>query len=138
MMPPPRGNPFDTVIFFIKSKMTTSALTQLRPVLAVNQMLVTLQNGMGNTEVLLAGPNAIVSRTPQNTGAELQSRLPAGQRPRTRGSAPSRKSALIQWVKPSLRRLATCLPIQPAAQGSPASPVIWTGRELGTDRRFLW
>ena len=57
-----KGTAFDAVFFLIKSKMTAAALTQLRPVLAGNPALVTLQNGMGNTEVLLAVPNAIVIR----------------------------------------------------------------------------
>jgi 2-dehydropantoate 2-reductase len=57
------GNePFDAVLFLIKSKMTADALTQLRPALAGNPMLVTLQNGMGNAEVLLSTPDATVVR----------------------------------------------------------------------------
>jgi 2-dehydropantoate 2-reductase len=53
---------FDAVIFLIKSKMTAAALAQLRPVLAGNPALVTLQNGMGNAEVLLSVPDAVVIR----------------------------------------------------------------------------
>lgn len=56
------GAAFDAVFFLIKSKMTATALSQLRPVLAGNPMLVTLQNGMGNAEVLLSDPKAIVIR----------------------------------------------------------------------------
>ncbi len=57
-----KGTTFDAVIFLIKSKMTAAALARLRPVLDGNPMLVTLQNGMGNAEVLLSVPNAIVVR----------------------------------------------------------------------------
>lgn len=57
-----KGIAFDAVIFLIKSKMTVAALAQLRPVLDDNPLLVTLQNGMGNAEVLLSVPNAIVVR----------------------------------------------------------------------------
>ena len=56
------GARFDTVIFLIKSKMTAAALAQLKPVLAGKPVLVTLQNGMGNAEVLLSAPDAIVVR----------------------------------------------------------------------------
>lgn len=57
-----KGVAFDTAIFLIKSKMTAAALAQLRPVLAGNPVLVTLQNGMGNAEVLLSVPEATVIR----------------------------------------------------------------------------
>lgn len=57
-----KGAAFDAVIFLIKSKMTADALAQLRPMLAGNPMLVTLQNGMGNVEVLLSDPRACVIR----------------------------------------------------------------------------
>jgi 2-dehydropantoate 2-reductase len=57
-----KGTVFDAVIFLIKSKMTAAALAQLRPVLAGNPALVTLQNGMGNAEVLLSVPHAVVIR----------------------------------------------------------------------------
>jgi 2-dehydropantoate 2-reductase len=57
-----KGAAFDAVIFLIKSKMTGDALGQLRPMLAGNPMLVTLQNGMGNAEVLLSDPRACVIR----------------------------------------------------------------------------
>jgi 2-dehydropantoate 2-reductase len=53
---------FDAVIFLTKSKVTGGALAQLRTVLAGNPVLVTLQNGMGNAEVLLGVPDAIVVR----------------------------------------------------------------------------
>ena len=57
-----RGKNFDAIFFLIKSKATAAVLAQLRPVLAGNPVLVTVQNGMGNAEVLLDVPNAIVAR----------------------------------------------------------------------------
>ena len=57
-----KGTAFDAVIFLIKSKMTAAALAQLRPVLDGSPLLVTLQNGMGNAEVLFSVPTAIVVR----------------------------------------------------------------------------
>jgi len=56
------GVTFDAVVFLIKSKITADALAQLRPRLAGNPILVTLQNGMGNAEVLLSVPDAVVAR----------------------------------------------------------------------------
>ncbi len=57
-----KGANFDAVIFLVKSKLTAQALAQLRPMLAGNPVLVTLQNGMGNAEVLLGVPDAVVVR----------------------------------------------------------------------------
>jgi 2-dehydropantoate 2-reductase len=57
-----RDTRFDAVIFLIKSKMTAAALSQLQPVLAGNPPLVTLQNGIGNAEVLLSASEAVVIR----------------------------------------------------------------------------
>lgn len=57
-----KGTRFDAAIFVIKSKMTAAALSELQPVLAGNPSLVTLQNGMGNAEVLLSVREAIVIR----------------------------------------------------------------------------
>lgn len=57
-----KGTAFDAIIFLIKSKITPAAVAQLRPVIAGNPKLVTLQNGMGNAEVLLSVQNAIVIR----------------------------------------------------------------------------
>jgi 2-dehydropantoate 2-reductase len=57
-----KGTAFDAIIFLIKSKATAGALEQLQPALAGNPPLVTLQNGMGNAEVLLSLPKAIVIR----------------------------------------------------------------------------
>jgi 2-dehydropantoate 2-reductase len=57
-----KGTAFDAVMLLIKSKMTAAALAQLRPALAGNPALVTLQNGMGNAEMLLSEPGAVVIR----------------------------------------------------------------------------
>lgn len=57
-----RGKSFDAIFFLIKSKATAAVLAQLRPVLSGRPVLVTLQNGMGNAEALLAMPDAIVAR----------------------------------------------------------------------------
>jgi len=56
------GKTFDAVIFLIKSKMTAAALSQLKPVLSGNPLLATLQNGIGNAEVLLSDLDATVVR----------------------------------------------------------------------------
>src|SRR5262249_42719039 len=52
----------DAVIFLVKSRMTGAVMAKLREVLAGNPVLVTLQNGMGNAEVLLSTPQATVLR----------------------------------------------------------------------------
>ena len=57
-----KGTAFAAVIFLLKSKFTAAALAQLRPVLAGDPLLVTLQNGMGNAEVLLGVTHAVVVR----------------------------------------------------------------------------
>jgi 2-dehydropantoate 2-reductase len=57
-----KGASFDAIIFLIKSKATAGALAQLRALLAGNPLLVTLQNGMGNAELLLGVPGASVAR----------------------------------------------------------------------------
>lgn len=57
-----KGVAFDAVIFLVKSKLTAAVAAQLLPVLGGNPMLVTLQNGMGNAEALLAVPKALVAR----------------------------------------------------------------------------
>ncbi len=54
--------PFDAVIFLTKSKFTPAALAALQPVLRGSEILVTLQNGMGNAEVLLGAPQPVVVR----------------------------------------------------------------------------
>lgn len=57
-----KGAAFDAVIFLTKSKTTAAALAQLQPLLAGHPILVTLQNGMGNAEVLLGVPELTVVR----------------------------------------------------------------------------
>jgi 2-dehydropantoate 2-reductase len=57
-----KGASFDAVIFLIKSKATGEALAQLRAHIAGGPLLVTLQNGMGNAELLLGVPGATVVR----------------------------------------------------------------------------
>ena len=57
-----KGLAFDAVIFLVKSKLTAAALDRVHPLLTGNPVLVTLQNGMGNAEVLLGVPAAIVVR----------------------------------------------------------------------------
>lgn len=56
------GAPVDAVIFLTKSKVTQTALRALQPHLRGEEILVTLQNGMGNAEVLLAAPQPVVAR----------------------------------------------------------------------------
>lgn len=56
------AEPFDAVLFLIKSSATAQALAQLRAVLDARPLLVTLQNGMGNAEVLLGIAGAPVAR----------------------------------------------------------------------------
>ena len=86
-----KGTPFDAVIFLIKSKMTAAAFAQLRPVLAGNPILVTLQNGMGNAEVLLSMPDAIVIRgVTMNAGRYVE---PGASRVADRGQDLARSCA---------------------------------------------
>ncbi len=56
------GRRFDAVVFLIKSSATQRALEDLRPVLGTRPLLVTLQNGMGNAEALLAVSDVPVAR----------------------------------------------------------------------------
>ncbi|HEY0822411.1 MAG TPA: 2-dehydropantoate 2-reductase [Ramlibacter sp.] len=49
-----RGRRFDAIVFLTKSKATASVVDALSPLLAHRPLLVTLQNGMGNSEVLAA------------------------------------------------------------------------------------
>jgi len=53
--------PFDAIVFLVKSGATAAVLHDLRPHLASRPLLVTLQNGMGNAE-LLAATGAPVAR----------------------------------------------------------------------------
>ena len=56
------GRRFDAVLFLIKSSATVRALDQLRPALGGQPLLVTLQNGMGNSEALLGIGDVPVAR----------------------------------------------------------------------------
>jgi 2-dehydropantoate 2-reductase len=56
------GRSFDAIFFLIKSKATPVALAALAPALHGGPVLVTLQNGMGNSEVLLAATSSPVAR----------------------------------------------------------------------------
>ncbi len=59
------GCRFDAIVFLVKSGATAAALRTLVPVLAesgARPLLVTLQNGMGNAEALLAVPGHPVAR----------------------------------------------------------------------------
>ena len=53
---------FDAVIFLVKSKATAAALEALCPVLGARPLLLTLQNGMGNAELMLGLSGACVAR----------------------------------------------------------------------------
>ena len=53
---------FDAVLFFTKSSATAAALAQVGAALAGRPLLVTLQNGMGNSEALLAIAGVPVAR----------------------------------------------------------------------------
>jgi 2-dehydropantoate 2-reductase len=50
---------FDAIVFLTKSKATAGVLQALQPLLAHRPLLVTLQNGMGNAEVLTASGLAV-------------------------------------------------------------------------------
>jgi len=56
------GQRFDAVLFLTKSKATAQAVAQLGPALDQRPLLVTLQNGMGNSDVLLGVPGCVVAR----------------------------------------------------------------------------
>ncbi|SAI67825.1 ketopantoate reductase [Bordetella ansorpii] len=57
------GDNFDAMLFLVKSGRTADALAVLRPLLARNRpLLVTLQNGMGNSEILETGSDCKVAR----------------------------------------------------------------------------
>lgn len=63
-----KGAAFDAILFLTKSKATGDALAQLRPLVAGAPLLVTLQNGMGNAEVLLSAPGPVVRGVTMNAG----------------------------------------------------------------------
>lgn len=56
------GRALDAILFLTKSKATGPALAELRPLLASRPLLITLQNGMGNSDVLLAVGTCPVAR----------------------------------------------------------------------------
>ena len=56
------GQAFDAVLFLTKSKATGAALAGLEKVIGNRPLLLTLQNGMGNTEALLRLAGAPVGR----------------------------------------------------------------------------
>ncbi|MBV6306973.1 ketopantoate reductase family protein [Candidimonas humi] len=56
------GEVFDTILFLVKSGHTAGALAGLQSLLAQGPLLVTLQNGMGNSEILEAGSTCKVLR----------------------------------------------------------------------------
>ena len=58
---------FDAVLFLVKSQVTAAALESVLPWLEGTPVLVSLQNGMGNTELLEAG-----SRLPVGHGVTLE------------------------------------------------------------------
>jgi 2-dehydropantoate 2-reductase len=58
------GQVFAAVLFLCKSKATAAALAQVRPHLSGKPLLVTMQNGMGNAEILLTAPDTPVARGP--------------------------------------------------------------------------
>lgn len=56
------GQSFDAIVFLVKSKATAAAAESLRGILDNRPLLVTLQNGMGNDDVLLRLPDLPVAR----------------------------------------------------------------------------
>jgi 2-dehydropantoate 2-reductase len=56
------AGPFDAILFLTKWRATVGAVEQLRHVLAGRPLLVTLQNGMGNSDVLLSAGDGPVAR----------------------------------------------------------------------------
>lgn len=102
---------FDAAVFLVKSKITATALAQVRPHLAGNPVLITLQNGMGNAEVLLTAPGAPVVRgVTMNAGRYVE---------------PGRVESLIEgktWLGPIRGSLDDARPFAEAltAAGMPA------------------
>jgi 2-dehydropantoate 2-reductase len=56
------GQSFDAIVFLVKSKDTATALASLHDTLGDRPLLVTLQNGMGNDDVLLRHVDLPVAR----------------------------------------------------------------------------
>ena len=67
-----KGQSFDAIFFLTKSKATGEALRQLQPLIAGTPLLVTLQNGMGNAEVLLSAPGTVVRGVTMNAGRYIE------------------------------------------------------------------
>jgi 2-dehydropantoate 2-reductase len=67
-----KGAAFDAILFLTKSKATGDALMQLRPLIAGTPLLVTLQNGMGNAEVLLSARGPVVRGVTMNAGRYVE------------------------------------------------------------------
>ena len=67
-----KGQSFDAIFFLTKSKATGEALRQLQPLIAGTPLLVTLQNGMGNAEVLLSAPGPVVRGVTMNAGRYIE------------------------------------------------------------------
>lgn len=107
------GETFDAVLFLVKSGQTATALAALTAVLAHAPLLVTLQNGMGNSEVLATHATSTVAR-----GVTLD----AG-----RYLGPGRVEHLIRgnttWLGPTRGEMADCAWLAPllTAAGMPAA-----------------
>jgi 2-dehydropantoate 2-reductase len=54
--------PFDAILFLVKSGQTADALVAVKPLLAGNPLLASLQNGMGNCELLMEAGSSVVAR----------------------------------------------------------------------------
>lgn len=61
----------DIALFLVKSEATAAALAAATPALAETALLVTLQNGMGNVESLLAGSGPVARGTTMHAGRNL-------------------------------------------------------------------
>ena len=63
-----RGERFDAIVFLVKSAATAAVLQSLQPLLAHRPLLVTVQNGMGNAEVLAASGLPVARGVTMNAG----------------------------------------------------------------------
>ncbi|HZP77892.1 MAG TPA: 2-dehydropantoate 2-reductase [Pseudolabrys sp.] len=108
-----KGEAFDAVIFLVKSKFTPAALAAVQPALRGREILVTLQNGMGNAEALLQAPQPVIVR-----GVTMNA---------ARYIGPGRIESLIRgktWLGPrrgSLAEIASLAALMNAA-GLPTEP----------------
>jgi ketopantoate reductase len=115
---------FEAVIFLIKSKMTVAALAQLRPMLAGNPVLVTLQNGMGNAEALLSGSKARVIRgATMNAGRYVEPGWSKGKAGSVRRAAASRTCVRSPIFLTRLAWRPKSLPIRWAPFGRNSSSI---------------